>query len=87
MDFYEEEANDAVRFSWNKFVSTKQMLTRAVVPMGCLYTPKKDLENIAYVEYDPLKCSCEAIINPFCNIDYQNKYWLCPFCNKRNKFP
>ena len=46
MDFYAEEAKDSIRFSWNKFISTKSMMTRAVVPMGCLYTPKKDLENI-----------------------------------------
>ena len=43
MDFYAEEAKDAVRLSWNKLCSTKLMSTRAVVPMGCLYTPKKDL--------------------------------------------
>jgi protein transport protein SEC23 len=46
------------------------MGTRAVVPMGCLYTPKKDLENIAKLEYDPVKCKCGAILNPYCNIDY-----------------
>jgi len=58
LDFYEEESKDAVRFSWNKLVPTKSMLTRAVVPMGCLYTPKKDIENLVHVEYDPLRCKC-----------------------------
>ena len=49
MDFYAEEAKDAVRFSWNKLIPTKQMLTRSVVPMGCLYTPKKDIEDLVEV--------------------------------------
>ena len=63
------------------------MLTRAVVPTGCLYTPKKVLENMPYVEYDPQRCKCGAVLNPFCTVDYNNKYWLCPFCSSRNRFP
>ena len=70
MDYYTEESKNAVRFTWNKLPTSKQMLTRAVVPMGCLYTPKKDLENMPFVEYDPLRCKCGVILNPYCVIDY-----------------
>jgi len=58
MDFYAEEAKDAVRFSWNKLIPSKLMITKAVVPMGCLYTPKKDIQDLGQVEYDPLRCKC-----------------------------
>ena len=87
MDFYSLEAQDAVRFSWNNLPSSKITATRAVLPLTCLYSPMKDLENLPLVEYDPLKCKCGSILNPFCQVDFRMKTWNCPLCNNRNGFP
>ncbi|KNC83904.1 protein transporter Sec23A [Sphaeroforma arctica JP610] len=40
--------------------------------------------------YDPIHCSnpkCGAILNPFCQVDFVQKAWVCPFCLVRNVFP
>lgn len=65
MDFYALESQDAIRFSWNNLPSSKMSATRAVIPMSCLYTPMKNLDNLALVEYDCLKCKCGAVLNPY----------------------
>lgn len=87
-DFYHVESQDAIRFSWNVLPPNKMVATRAVAPVGCLYTPMKDLENLALVEYKPLSCQkCRALLNPFVTIDYRSKFWACQFCPTRNPFP
>lgn len=30
---------------------------------------------------------CGAVLNPFANIDYDTKMWVCPLCANRNYFP
>ncbi|KAM3130641.1 hypothetical protein pb186bvf_017233 [Paramecium bursaria] len=87
LDFYGLESKDAVRMSWNNLPSTKVQLTRAVVPIGVFYSPMKDLENLVVVEYSPLYCRCGSILNPYCQVDYRNKQWICIFCSMRNPFP
>ena len=61
-----------------------------VVPLGCIYTPLKVIENLPLLTYDPVMCkgtSCRSILNPYCRIDYKSKIWVCPFCFQRNHFP
>ena len=87
MDYYALEAQDAIRFCWNNLPSSKISATRAVLPLSLLYSPGKDLENMALVEYEPLRCKCSAVINPFCQLDFRTKVWMCPFCGARNPFP
>jgi len=60
-----------------------------VVPLGCLYTPLKAIENLPMLPYEPVVCkgSCPSILNPFCRIDFKAKIWVCPFCFQRNHFP
>lgn len=55
--------------------------------MGVHYTPYKDLENIAVVQYNPIKCLCGAILNPHVQVDFKSKVWFCNFCNSRLSFP
>lgn len=87
-DFYSVEAQDAIRFSWNILPPNKMVATRAVAPIGCLYTPMKDLENLALVEYKPLMCQkCKAVLNPYNSLDFRSKSWGCVFCSTRNPFP
>eukprot|EP00965_Chrysotila_dentata_P091210 3011797-Pleurochrysis_carterae.AAC.1 len=58
MDFHEAEATDGVRFSWNVWPSSRLEATRMVVPLGCLYTPLKPLENLPLLPYEPV-CKIE----------------------------
>ena len=64
--FFDMEAKDGVRFSWNNLPSSKISATKNIVPMCALYSPYKDIENLALVEYEPLRCRCRVIINPYC---------------------
>jgi protein transport protein SEC23 len=64
--------------------------TRAIVPLGCLYTPLKATEGLQLVEYEPVTCKardCGAVLNPYSQVDFRSKGWTCPFCNQRNAFP
>ena len=88
-DFHEVEATDGVRFSWNVWPSSRLEATRMVVPLGCLYTPLKPIENLPLLPYEPIVCrgTCKSILNPYCRIDFNAKIWVCPFCFQRNHFP
>mgnify|MGYP001161467638 CR=1 FL=1 len=90
-DFVQAEERDGVRFSWNMWPSSRTESSKIVVPIGCLYTPLKKLANgISAVSYAPIHCknqNCGAILNPWCQVDFQSKLWTCPFCLTRNHFP
>ncbi|GMF19510.1 unnamed protein product [Phytophthora lilii] len=88
-DFHAMEAKDGVRFSWNSWPCTKLEQTRCVMPTGCLYQPLKPIDGMPpAVEYDPIHCkACAAVLNPFCQVDFVSKLWVCPFCVTRNHFP
>eukprot|EP00123_Amoebidium_parasiticum_P016638 comp23528_c2_seq3/m.39562 comp23528_c2_seq3/g.39562 ORF comp23528_c2_seq3/g.39562 comp23528_c2_seq3/m.39562 type:complete len:764 (-) comp23528_c2_seq3:258-2549(-) len=86
----EQEDRDGVRFSWNVWPSSRLEATRLVVPIGCLYTPLKAREDMPPVTYDPVLCSnknCGAVLNPLCQVDFRQKFWVCPLCFGRNPFP
>ncbi|KRW99808.1 Zinc finger, Sec23/Sec24-type [Pseudocohnilembus persalinus] len=87
MDFYEIESETGVRMVWNNLPPNKLAATRSVLPMGVHYTPYKDIEGLKTVDYDPVICRCGGILNPYCFIDFRNKFWVCPFCNNKNPFP
>ena len=76
-----EEASGA-RLSFHCWPSSRLEATRMVVPLGCLYTPLKQITHMPpALEYDPIRCKgCAAVLNPYCRIDYQAKVWFCPFC-------
>jgi protein transport protein SEC23 len=70
MDFREQEERDGVRFSWNIWPGSKAEAEKAVIPIGCLYTPLKSLANMPVLGYDPVPCKhCGGILNP---------YWCVP---------
>eukprot|EP00808_Paulinella_micropora_P015808 g19356.t1 len=88
MQFTEFENKDGVRFSWNVFPNTRLEATRMAVPIGCMYTPLKPVQDLYRVQIQPLLCkSCKAVLNPYCKVDFMNKIWHCPFCLTRNHFP
>lgn len=60
------EADDGIRMVWNNMPSTKIAATRAVLPISIHYTPYKDIEELNIMDYDPVRCRCSAILNPYC---------------------
>lgn len=88
MDFNDIEDRDGVRFSWNVWPSSRVEAAKIVVPIGCLYSPFRKIENMMVLPYEPIVCrGCRAILNPYCSIDFVSKIWICPFCFQRNHFP
>ncbi|EDO18363.1 hypothetical protein Kpol_1013p35 [Vanderwaltozyma polyspora DSM 70294] len=90
MDFETNEDINGIRFSWNVFPSTKADAAKNVVPVACMYTPLKEIEELNVAAYNPVICSgpqCKAILNPYCIIDPRNNSWTCPICNSRNHLP
>jgi len=90
MDMTAQDAANGTRMAWNIWPSTRLDATRIIVPVGCLYTPLKQTDNLTLVEYDPVVCKsrdCGAALNPYCIMDLRSKSWTCPFCLQRNQFP
>ncbi|KAF0993279.1 hypothetical protein HZS_4193 [Henneguya salminicola] len=87
---YFHENKDGIRFSWNIFPSTKPQATDMIIPLGCLYTPLKFNQDMPQLSYPPTVCcrtGCRSVLNPYCQIDFNHKVWLCIFCGQRNSFP
>lgn len=90
MDFGELEEKDGLRFSWNSWPSTRIESSRLIVPLGAVYTPLKEVQDLAFVQSAPIRCknsACGAVLNPYCQVEFMNKFWVCPFCLTRNHFP
>ena len=87
----ERLANISVRFKnqlWFFIMEFSLEATRNVIPLGCLYTPLKSRPDLPPINYAPVLCQrCQAVMNPFCQVDYQAKIWACNFCYNRNPFP
>lgn len=50
------------------------------------YTPFAANE-VPFIEYPPLKCSCEAYLNVYSLIDFNRKSFNCPFCGVSQQLP
>jgi protein transport protein SEC23 len=90
MDWSEAEERDGLRLSWNTWPSTRIEASKVIAPLGALYTPLKKLEALQLRPMEPVTCkstSCKAVLNPFCQVEYVSKYWVCPFCLARNHLP
>lgn len=89
-DVQASEEMTGTRLSFHCWPSTRLEATRSVVPFGALYTPLKRcaLQPETALPYDPVRCStCQAVLNPYCQVDFRSKLWVCPFCLQRNHFP
>jgi len=93
-DVSQSEEQSGTRLSFHCWPSSRLEATRCVAPVGALYTPLKKLPPSssppAALAYDPIRCStatCHAVLNPYCQVDFRTKLWVCPFCLTRNHFP
>lgn len=85
---YSLEARDSIRCTWQYWPNNKVTATRNVIPVALIYNPRKDIEGLALVEYEPVTCGkCKAVLNPHCPVDFNSKAWVCPICLTRNPFP
>mmetsp|Transcript_5940 Transcript_5940/g.13001 ORF Transcript_5940/g.13001 Transcript_5940/m.13001 type:complete len:832 (+) Transcript_5940:125-2620(+) len=88
------EEQSGTRLSFHCWPSSRLEAQRCVAPFGALVTPIKKLPNTCApptaLQYDPIRCStttCHAVLNPYCQVDFRSKLWVCPFCLNRNHFP
>lgn len=60
-----------------------------VVPLGTVHAPLAPMQvELAPLQSEPLRCrTCAAILNPYCQVDFRSKIWVCPFCSTNNSFP
>ena len=93
-DVSQTEDQSGTRLSFHCWPSSRLEATRCVAPIGALYTPLKKLPPTCSpptaLQYDPIRCStatCHAVLNPYCQVDFRTKLWVCPFCLTRNHFP
>lgn len=91
MDMQEQETINGIRMSWNIWPNSKYDMNQIVIPLGCIYTPLKTVDDLKLAAYEPLQCKssaqCSAFLNPYCYIDFRNKMWTCNFCGYRQQFP
>ena len=88
MEEQNTEEQNGIKFIWNTLPSTRQDMTKIVIPVGFHYTPCIQNENLQILEYEPLKCSkCQSIISPLFPYNVRSKIWECPFCNSKMSFP
>lgn len=88
MDFSKNEQQNGTRWSWNILPSSRVEQAKMTVPIGCMYTPGKEISGLPVLEYEPLQCkTCRGILNPHCRVDFRSKVWGCPMCQTKNIFP
>jgi len=92
-DVNSTETLTGTRQSFHCWPSSRLEATRIVAPLGVLLTPLKKLPPSSsppsVLHYDPVRCntaSCQSVLSPFCQVDFQSKLWVCPFCFQRNHF-
>ena len=86
-DIISNDELNGIKFVWNTLPCSRADATKIVVPVGFHYNPIIANENLALLEYEPLKCRCGSIISPIFNFSTRAKVWECPFCRNRNSFP
>ena len=86
-DIISNDELNGIKFVWNTLPRSREDATKIVVPIGFHYNPIIKNENLALLEYEPLKCRCGSIISPLFNYSTRSKVWECPFCKTRNTFP
>lgn len=93
-DVASTEEQSGTRLSFHCWPSSRLEATRCVAPIGALVSPLKKLPPTSAppqaLQYDPIRCStatCHAVLNPYCQVDFRSKLWVCPFCLTRNHFP
>ncbi|KAH0793561.1 Sec23/Sec24 trunk domain containing protein [Histomonas meleagridis] len=88
MDFNQREDLNGIRFSWNVWPTNRIDAVTCSVPIGCLYTPLKQIPDRTPLQYEPVLCrNCRCVLNSYSHVDFNTKVWTCPICQGRNPLP
>jgi protein transport protein SEC23 len=82
----EVTAEDPIRFVYNTTPKTKILQGKSAIPSAFHYSPQEKID-VPLLEYCPLTCSCEAVYNPFCDLNFNQKTAKCCFCGNINQLP
>lgn len=82
----EQGEGDPIRFIYNTTPSTKILQGKSSIPAAFHYTPQEKMP-VQVLEYAPLTCSCEAVLNPYCEINFAQKAAKCCICGAYTQFP
>ena len=67
-NFQEAEKIDGVRLSWNVWPTTRLEQVKMIIPLGIMYTPLINQQDVYRCDYPPLKCrkdTCQAVLSPW----------------------
>eukprot|EP01062_Namystynia_karyoxenos_P078989 TRINITY_DN8238_c0_g1_i1.p1 TRINITY_DN8238_c0_g1~~TRINITY_DN8238_c0_g1_i1.p1 ORF type:complete len:1068 (+),score=322.94 TRINITY_DN8238_c0_g1_i1:97-3204(+) len=95
--YHQMEERNGMRWSWHYYPNRKAGSSQGsaesfvppdmIVPYGCVYSPLKFLPEMPVRDAAPLRCkNCGAVANSHCRVDYQSRFWTCPFCQGRTGF-
>ncbi|OHT16644.1 Protein transport protein SEC23 [Tritrichomonas foetus] len=88
MDFNQVEDQNGIRFAWNTLPTNRVDASSSGLPLGCLYTPLKQIPDHQPNKYGPVVCQrCHSVLNPYSRIDFANKTWSCPICKTISPLP
>jgi hypothetical protein len=87
MDFATVEAQQGVRFLWNKLPASRIEQQKDVLPVSMFLTPFfNSLEIIPEIERQPLKCErCDWNACKLSIFDYGTMMFQCSNCKHQNK--
>ena len=77
---------DPIRFIYNTTPSSKLLQGKSSIPAAFHYTPQERMQ-VQTIDYAPLTCSCEAVFNPFCEINFNQKTAKCCICGASTQLP
>lgn len=75
-----------MRFVFNSTPNSKILQGKSAMPASFHYTPLEKME-LARLEYNPLNCMCEAVLNPYCPINFAMKTVQCCICGAVTALP
>lgn len=82
----ESEKVDPVRFVYNSTPNSKILQAKSAIPAAFHYTPQEKMDVIR-LDYIPITCQCEAILNYYCPINFQAKTVRCCICGNMMALP
>lgn len=62
------------------------LLGKSSIHPAVHYTPLEE-DEVYSLTYNPLSCTCGAIMNGYCPIDYASKTIRCCLCNTSERMP
>ncbi len=83
----EIENSEPVRFIYNSTPNTKILQGKSAILPAFHYTPFEN-NNLIPINYIPIHCNkCEAVMNHYCEINFNQKTVRCCICSTVSNLP